>query len=179
MSLPLTLPQGGAATTASSISQTIAPGASLWIQSAAAGALLAGSAQLTTTGNVSGYAIFRYNPNGQEAVVPLESRNAVSYLIAFDNTNGTATGVAIGAMSSQPISVPAIVRDDAGNLLATSAIQLNANGHTSFTLAQQFPQTSGIRGTVEFDTPASAAISVLGIRSPPALTFTTLPALAK
>ncbi len=33
--------------------------------------------------------------------------------------------------------------------------------------------------TIEFDTPASAEISVLGIRSPPALTFTSLPALAR
>jgi hypothetical protein len=46
-------------------------------------------------------------------------------------------------------------------------------------LATQFPATAGIVGTVEFDTPPGAQISVLGIRSPPALTFTTLPALAK
>lgn len=47
--------------------------------------------------------------------------------------------------------MPVIVRDDSGNQLATSTIQLGANGHTSFTLVQQFPQTSGIPGTVEFD----------------------------
>jgi len=179
LTLPLKVLETGATSSASSITQTLAAGASVWIQSAAAGALLTGSAQLTATGNVSGYAIFRYNPNGQEAVVPLESRNAGSYLIAFDNTNGTATGIAINTISSQPVSVPVAVRDDLGNPLTTGTIQLNANGHTSFTLAQQFPQTAGIRGTVEFDTPASAAISVLGIRSPPALTFTTLPPLAK
>ena len=39
--------------------------------------------------------IFRHN--SQEAVVPLESRNASAYIIAFDNTNGTATGVALNA----------------------------------------------------------------------------------
>jgi hypothetical protein len=32
--------------------------------------------------------IFRHN--GQEAVVLLESRNANAYVLAFDNTNGTA-----------------------------------------------------------------------------------------
>jgi hypothetical protein len=103
LSLPLSVLETGATSNTSLITQTIAPGASVWIQSAASGALLTGSAQLTTNGSVSGYAIFRYNPNGQEAVVPLESRNAGSYLIAFDNTNGTATGVAINAMSSQPV----------------------------------------------------------------------------
>ncbi len=33
-------------------------------------------------------------------------------------------------------------------------------------------------GTIEFDAPAGAQIGVVGIRSPPALTFTTLPPLA-
>ena len=180
-SLPLTILETGATSTASSITQPIAANASVWIQSAGTlgAALLTGSAQLTTTGNISGYAIFRYNPNGQEAVVPIESRNASEYLLAFDNTSGTATGVAINAMSSQPVRVPVMIRDDSGNPLTTSTIPLNTNGHTSFLLATQFPETVGIRGTVEFDTPASAQISVLGIRSPPALTFTTLPALAK
>jgi len=37
-----------------------------------------GSADLTTTGNVSGFAIFRYHPSQQEAVAPLETRNASS-----------------------------------------------------------------------------------------------------
>jgi hypothetical protein len=41
--------------------------------------------------------------------------------------------------------------------------------------------TANIRGTIEFDKPANAQISVLGIRIPTgaAHTFTTLPALAK
>ena len=58
-------------------------------------------------------AIYRYNLNGQEAVKKLlEHRNAISYLIAFDNTNGTATGPAISASSSQPVTIPVIIRDD-------------------------------------------------------------------
>jgi virginiamycin B lyase len=180
--LPLTVLETGATLTASTITQPVGPNASVWIQSAApaAGALLSGSAQLATTGNVSGYAIFRYNPNGQEAVVPIESRNAGTYLIAFDNTGGTVTGLAISSSSAQSVTIPVTIRNDSGVQVATpSTIQLGANGHTSFTLAQQFPATANIRGTVEFDTPAGAEISVLGIRSPPALTFTTLPALAK
>jgi hypothetical protein len=185
-SLPLTVLESGVTSTASTTTQTIGPNSSVWIQSAASatGALLSGSALLTTTGNVSGYAIFRYNPNGQEAVVPLESRNTGTYLIAFDNTNSTTTGVAINSIATQNVSVPVTLRDDQGNLLTTSTIALNANGHTSFLLAQQYPQTAGLRGTAEFDTPGfgtsnAAKISVLGIRSPPALTFTTLPALSK
>jgi len=167
-----------------SYTQTIAANSSLWLETSGPviSPLLTGSAQLVTSGNVSGYAIFRYNPNGQEAVVPIESRNAGTYLIAFDNTNSTVTGVAISSNGAQPVTIPVIIRDDKGNQLSTSTIQLGANGHTSFTLADPvhgYASTANIRGTLEFDTPASAEISVLGIRSPPALTFTTLPALAK
>jgi hypothetical protein len=164
-----------------SYTQTIAANSSLWLQTTGpvSSFLLTGSAQLVASGNVGGYAIFRYNPNGQEAVVPLESRNAGAYLIAFDNTNATVTGVAISSGLAQAATIPVVLRDDTGTQIGTGAIQLNAGGHTSFLLAQQFPQTANIRGTIEFDATSGTPISVLGIRSPPALTFTTLPALAK
>jgi virginiamycin B lyase len=184
--MPLTFPQSQTALVelAPGVTQTLAANSSLWIQSAGpiGSSLLTGSAQLTTTGNISGYAIFRYNPNGQEAVVPMETRNASSYLLAFDNTNGTTTGVALSDVSLQPsatrLSVPVILRDDTGTQIGTASIPLAANGHSSQMLTTLFPASAGIRGTVEFDTPTGAQISVLGIRSPPTLTFTTLPALA-
>ena len=181
LSLPLTFPQGGSATSMATFTQSIPANASLWVQSAgsANAALQTGSAQLTTTGNVGGFVIFRYNTNGQEAVVPLESRGASSYIIPFDNTNGAATGVAISNASSQGVNIPLTLRDGNGNVLGTSSIALNANGHTSFVLGLQYPSTTGLLGTADFATPSGATISVLGIRSPPALTFTTLPALAK
>ncbi len=179
--LPLSSPQasGPLSTVAPFVVQSVAAGASLWLQSAGTGALQEGSAQLTTTGNISGFVIFRYNPNGQEAVVPIESRNASSYLLAFDNTNGTATGVAVSAVSVQDATVSVMIRDDTGTPVVTGPITLAPNGHYSQGLTTLFPQTAGIRGTVEFDAPSVAQISVVGIRSPPTLTFTTLPPLAK
>lgn len=185
LTLPVTSLETGATTSASTTTESLAPGTSVWLQSAASasGNLLTGSAQLATTGNISGYAIFRYNPNGQEAVVPIEGRNAAAYVIAFDNTNATTTGLAINAIPGttilDPVAVPVIVRDDSGNTLTTGTIQLNPKGHTSFSLAQQFPSTAGIRGTIEFDAPTLWEISVLGIRSPRTLTFTSLPPLAR
>ena len=80
--------------------------------------------------------IFRYNPNGQEAVVPLESRNATGYILAFDNTAGTATGIAINSVSTQAVNVPVIVRNDAGAHIATDTLNLAANGHLAFTLGR-------------------------------------------
>jgi hypothetical protein len=52
------------------------------------------------------------------------------------------------------------------------AVQLSS-GATAFAI------TSGKRGTIEFVTHSGGPIGVLGIRIPPTLTFTTLPALAK
>jgi hypothetical protein len=146
-------------------------------------ALLSGSAHVTTTGNIGVFVIFRYNPNGQEAVVPLENRGASTYYIAYDNTGETATGIAVANASPVSINLPFTVRDDSGAAIGggTGTIALPANGHTSFVLSQYAPTavSAGKRGVVQFDAPTGATISVLGIRSPPALTFTTLPALAK
>jgi len=113
-------------------------------------------------------------------VVPLESRNATGYLLAFDNTAGTATGVAINTVSEESVNIPVIVRDDTGAQIATDTLNLVANGHLAFTLAtDKYPGTANIRGTIEFDTPAGTQIGALGIRIPVAHTFTTLPALMK
>jgi hypothetical protein len=184
LSLPISFPQvGSAVTTASSVNQTLTAGATLLVQSAAPlsnPTPTTGSAQLATSGNVSGFVIFRYNPNGQEAVVPLESRTANGFILAFDNTNGTATGIALNSVSAQSVSVPVIVRDDTGGQIATDTLALAANGHFSFTLVtDKYPLTANSRGTIEFDTPSGAQIGALGIRIPIGHTFTTLPALAK
>jgi hypothetical protein len=180
LSLPITYVQAGNNTVASSITQTLAAGAMLIVASAGPPQLLTGSAQLSTNGHVTGFVIFRHND--QEAVVPLESRRTAGYIIAFDNTNGTATGVALNAVSAQQVNVPVVVRDETGVKIETDTITLNANGHYAFTLgSDRYPATANIRGTIEFDTPAGAQIGALGIRIPKgaAHTYTTLPALAK
>jgi hypothetical protein len=184
--LPLSFPQSGGAnsTVAPSVNQSLAAGATLIVESAAPAsdpAPTVGSAQLTTNGNVGGFVIFRYNLDGQEAVVPLENRNANGYILAFDNTGDMSTGVAINSVATGGVSIPVTVRDVAGTQIVTDTITLAPNGHLSFTLGSgKYPAAAGIRGTIEFDTPANAQIGVLGIRIPAAAhTFTTLPALAK
>ncbi len=185
LSLPLAFPQavGGTTAAGSTVDRLLAAGATLIVQSTAPlsdPAPTVGSAQLTADGNIGGFVIFRFNPNGQEAVVPLESRTAGAYVIAFDNTGNTATGIAINSVSTQAVNIPVIVRDDTGAQIATDSISLAANGHLSFTLASdKYPSTGNIRGTIEFDTPAGTQMGALGIRIPVAHTFTTLPALAR
>ena len=187
--LPVSYPQvGPTITSASSITQNLAAGASLTVLSAGTPALLAeGSAQLTTSGNVSGFAIFRRTTTFQEAVVPMESRNAPAYLLAYDNLNGIATGISVSNVTAGAgnVIVPVTTRDDMGNVLGTHSLTLNPNGEFSGNpgTAMLWPEIANFRGTIEFDNPAGAQIAVLGIRTPPviggATTYTTLPALTK
>ncbi len=182
MSLPLTFPQpnGGTPTSTFSVTQTLAAGATRIIVSNGAPNLLTGSAQVTSPGNIAGFVIFRHN--NQEAVVPLESRNAHGYMIAFDNTGGTATGIAVNAVSTGPVNIPVTIRDSTGAQIGTDLLSLNANGHIQFTLVtDRYLSTANTRGTIEFDTPFNGQIGALGIRIPPgaAHTYTTLPALGE
>ncbi len=182
LAVSLLAPQTNVTTGATSVVNTaLNPNQILVLQTntTATSALQTGSAQLVTSGNVSGYVIFHYSPNGQEAVTPLESRNAGAYVVAFDNTANTVTGIAVNNAANSAANIPVVLRDSNGNQIGTSSLALGANGHTSFQLFQQFPATANIQGTIEFDTPVGGSIGALGIRTPPALTFTTLPSLAK
>ncbi len=189
LQLPLLFPQQTALSgpmLASSFDQTLGANASLLVATGGpqTGPVLVGSVQLAATGPVDGFAIFHQNVTSQEAVVPMETRNASSYLLAFDNTNGLVLGVALENVSAQNAVIPVIIRDDAGVVISApgASISLAGNGHTSFVLsdtASGFPITADKRGTIEFDTPAGGQISVLGLRfSPPNNALTTIPALA-
>ena len=137
-----------------------------------------GSARLVTKGNVGGFAIFRNTLTNQEASVPLETRNASSYILAFDNTDGIALGVALQNVSALQGRIPVILRDDSGTQIGTDSITLAGLGHTSFVLGELYPATANLRGTIEFDTPSGGRISALGIRFTPPGTLTTIPVLA-
>ena len=189
LTLPLAFPlQTSAALPlmAASLDRTVAPNASLIVNTPAASALpvLVGSAQLMATGALDGFAIFHQIATNQEAVAPLETRSARSYLLAFDNTGGLTLGVALANISAQNASIPVIIRDDNGTIISApgTAISMPGNGHTSFVLADPvlgFPVTANLRGTIEFDTPAGGRISVLGLRfTPPNNALTTIPAIA-
>lgn len=183
LSLPVTNVQTGGSTTSSSITETIAAGASLVLltQGSSSATVTEGSAQLTASGStaIGGYAIFAYSPTKQSAVVPLETRNPAAFVLGFDNTNGQSTGVALANVSDQSAKVSMIIRDGIGTVIDKTSVSLAARGHTAFVLPTTYSATEKQRGTVEFDTPAGGQISVLGILASPTLAFTTIPSLVK
>lgn len=82
-----------------------------------------GWAQLFSNGAVTGFAVFRQKIEAreQEAMVPLETRKASGYVLAFDNTGGYLTGVAVANLSSQAGTLSVIINDDWGLKAGRSA----------------------------------------------------------
>ena len=154
LQLPLVFPQEASLSgplLASSFDQTLAANASLLVNTAGPQTppVLVGSVQLAATGPVDGFAIFHQIETTQEAVVPMETRNASSYLLAFDNTNGLVLGVALQNVSAQDAVIPVIIRDDTGVLISApgASISLAGNGHTSFVLSDPVSGISQSRRT--------------------------------
>jgi len=175
--LPLASTDGTINTTASAVDPTLGPGSSIVIRSAgdASTPVQTGSAELTSGGAITGSIIFRYTSTGQEVLVPLESSNAGVRILAFDNTNGLATGIAVTNRTNQIANVPVIIRDQTGAQIGTSSIPLPAQGHVSFVATDRFAATVNKYGTIEFDTPAGGQVSVVGIRGTPTGAFTGIP----
>jgi hypothetical protein len=183
LSVPLLLPESGTSETTAALTNTLAPGAMLLIETQAQDAMtgVSGSAQLTTTGNISAFEIFRWTTFGQEASVPLETRTPASYVLVFDNTGGLTTGVALANGSTAAAAVTVNIYDDLGTLLQTGTINLSGHAHTSFLLpdAARFPISANQRGLVEFVVPQGAQISAIGLRATGNGTLTTIPVLTR
>ncbi|MEQ1883831.1 MAG: hypothetical protein ABL967_02140 [Bryobacteraceae bacterium] len=181
LSVPLRLPQTGATSTTSSLTQTLAARAMLLVETVAndASSSIVGSAQLTTTGSVSGFEVFKWTTFGQEASVPLETRTPGSFVLVFDDTNGLTTGVALSNVATTAASITTKIYDETGSLLQTSTLNLAGRGHTSFLLPGNYSVTANRRGMVEFVVPAGGKINAVGLRAKADGTLTTIPVLAK
>ena len=181
LGVSMIFPQTGTLANSTTVTKTLAPGASLIVETNGNDNYksVSGSALLTTTGNVSGFAVFRFDPSQQEAVVPLETRNASSYTVVYDNSNGNATGLALANASDQAETLSLILRDETGAQFAGGSVTLAAHGHTALTMSEAYPGTEGIRGTVQISNLAGTPFSALGIRFTPSQNITTIPVLAK
>jgi hypothetical protein len=185
LALPLTFPQtsSNANPPATSLDRTVNAGAVVLVETTGPDTqnTQVGWAQVSTNGNVGVFGVFKQTLANAipEGVVQLETRNAGSYVLAFDNTANYATGVALANVASQQGTINIVIRDDNGFVLQSNTVTLAALAHTSFNLADRFPIAAQRRGTVEFQTPAGGQISVIGLRFSPTNAFTTIPPIAK
>ena len=140
---------------------------------------ISGWAQLTASGAVSGFEVFRWTTYGQEASVPLETRSPGSFLLVFDNMSGLTTGVALSNTSATSVNVTQNIYDDSGTLLQTSAMNLAARSHSSYLLPSHDPATANTRGMVEYVVPTGTQIALIGLRAKADGTLTTVRVLAR
>ena len=134
-----------------------------------------GSAEVTTDGSTIGWVVFGLPTN--EVFVPLETRTVVLVCVAVRQYTHSHHRVAVANVDAQAALIPVTIRDEAGAPVFSGELDLAAQGHTSFVLAQRFPASANIRGTMEFKTPVAGRISVFGLRATPAGTVSSIPVL--
>ena len=98
--------------------------------------------------------------------MPLETRNAATYVLPFDNTNRLVNGGAIANLTTQSLTVPVLIRDDAGTVIRSSSMSLAGEGQTSF-LLNALADTANERGRIKCDAPPAGRISTVGLRLTP------------
>ena len=135
---------------------------------------VSGWAEISSPQSVRGLTIFRFNPSGQEASVPIAFSGARKLLLPFENGQGLALGVAVTNISAtDATTVSLTIRDESGTLVGKPApLALGPRQHASFVLG--VPQSLQ-RGVVELNS-AGTDILVLGIRSSGG-TFTSIAGL--
>lgn len=109
--------------------------------------------------DVAAFAIYAYAPTGQQVSVPASpvglTNSLNSLILAFDNTNGYAYGVALvdtntSVTGNSGDTVNWTFQDMGGNAVARGSFSIFPMGHTSFMLADTIPATANTRGTVTF-----------------------------
>ena len=141
---------------------------------------------MLSNGPLSGYAVF--SNGATEAAVPLQTQIGTTFRVAFDNTNGASTGVALVNLAGGQANLTATVWDEYGTQLATLPVALtltdaNGNGHDSFMLPGRIAATANIRGIIQFQgNPGSQLVppgqlTGLGLRTDANNLFTSIPTI--
>lgn len=187
VALPLVAMQQGntQSLTASTFTAVIPSNTTLAIDSGgSSGSVVQGWADVHGDGAVTGFAVFRYAPQGLssgpgiatpwEGTVPLQTLlTASTVIVPFDNTGGFATGLALGNLNTSGLNLTATFFDDNGNSLgAPQTVPLSGYGHTSFVLSSLFDFTANLKGLMKI---SGSGVMALGLRASPYGTLTSVP----
>jgi len=173
-------------------SGTIQPGFSQTIETAAlpADPLQQGWAEVASTQQIAGTAIFRQTQTNQEAAVPLLSSGSTKLLIPFDVGGAMALGIGLAnpnpsidaqitltMRTEQGTTIPMTITDVNNNFspTAVSSFSLAKRSHRAI-LAKPLNSTGEVRGVIELN--SNVPIDALGIRFN-GLAFTSIRALSK
>jgi len=143
-------------------------------------ALSGGFATVTATAPVIGTAVFTQSAAdgtmlgeaGVPAAIPLGKQ-----AILVDTTNGFKTGVAIANPNTSPLHITFQLLNDAGQVAATTQMDLPALQHFSVFVHEMFPNVGPMVGRLQFW--CLNPMTSVGLRFDPSyVLFTTLPPLA-
>jgi hypothetical protein len=185
--LPLIATQQGKTQNASgsALVAVIPPNTTLSVDTGLLTATSQGWAEVLSSGPLTGFAVFRYAPQGLisgpgvttpwEGTVPLQTLlTASTVIVPYDNTDGFATGIALGNLNSSAVNLSAAFFDDNGNSLASpQTVSLPGSGHTAFILSSQFAFTANSKGLMKIT--GSSGLLAVGLRASPYGTLTSVP----
>ena len=131
------------------------------------------------SGSITGYGVFRAVVAGLpnlEAVVPLEWGITDQAMIAYDNTRGFVTSVAIAnPWGFFPSELVADVYDEDGLLPATYRRVLPGQSQVAFETFREWPATAGRRGVVRLSQIGGLGYAALALLFNPTGSVTTAP----
>jgi hypothetical protein len=186
LALPLVATQQGASVNmlTSTLTAVIPANTTLAVDTGTMSANVEGWADVHSNGPLTGFAVFRYAPQGLtsgpgvttpwEGTVPLQTLlTASTVIVPFDNTSGFATGIALGNLNTSALNLIASFYNDSGSPLGSAqTIPLSGDGHTSFILSSMFGFTANLKGLMKISGPGVIA---LGLRASPYGTLTSVP----
>ena len=164
--------------TASVVTGALAVNGSAVLQTTGGGSVRQGWARLTSSKKVGAQAIFKSHVAGQqdsEAAVQIDLASR-AFTVAFDNSNGYFTGVAVANTDNlNPATIVATFHDATGAEIGApvTVTTLKPLGHIAVLLNQTLPASFGQRGTVQITCVSFCSIAGLGLRFNPAGPFTS------
>jgi hypothetical protein len=155
----------------------IQPGSSYTLQTAGqATNISAGWAEVTSTGPLSGLAVFRARVGGrpdQEAAVPINLGGSQRFFLPYDNQQEFRTTLAVANLTAADAANLTITfRSTSGQTRSEGLGRLPPQGHMAFSLVERYAYLNGDRGVAEFST-STGQLSVLGLRFNPDGAFTS------
>jgi hypothetical protein len=171
------------------ITGTLPVNGSVVIQTAATAQTVSMGFAILTSPNskdVNGYGIFRQRIPGRsfdfEAVVPFSNKFDDDFVLAFDNTPGYTTSMAICNPSDYAVqTVTVSFYDPLGARFHQDQFQMNPLEHRADAMPDRWPQTAGKKGVAVFQVGGAVVpgAPVLGLRFNSTGPFTSTHALSR
>jgi hypothetical protein len=157
------------------LSGTLSPGGSFFAESPGTAAILRqGWAEIASSGQIGVSAIYQFSADGSRDSLGTEiaALSTNSAAMAFDNTEGNATAIAVAnTNSTQPLTVSMLFVTDSG-VQSTISLSLPPRTRQAFVAATMNSAIAGAHGLIKFSAPSSD-MAVMGLQFTPSGQFTS------